>query len=121
MFNADFWRWYLRKEFKEFTHLADTTTLIERIPNVFTENNPDSFLTVNLDTEICKDSDGNEFNMVEFIAIKEDTERQYAEMNLAVDYERWLAQNFKKTRPKNTNGISITTNGYENEVEKKSP
>ena len=100
MFNADFWRWYLRKEFKEFAHLADTTILIERIPNVFSENNPDSFLTLNLDTEICTDSEGNEFNMIEFIAIKEDSERQYAEMNLAVDYERWLAQKFQENAAK---------------------
>ncbi|WP_020404729.1 hypothetical protein [Gracilimonas tropica] len=100
MFNAEFWRWYLRNEFKEFSQLSDTTTLIEKVPNVFSENTNDSFLNLNLDTEICTDSEGNEFSIVEFIAIKEDCERQYVEMAMAVDYERWLAQKFQENAAK---------------------
>ena len=100
LFNADFWRWYLRKEFDEFKNLNDSITLIEGIKNVFDTTKSHSVLSINLETEICKDSEGNEFNIIEFIAIKTNNERKFALIETEVDYERWLAIKIRENAAK---------------------
>jgi hypothetical protein len=88
-YNQDFWRWYLKKEYPEFEHIYENQSYITNAENVFGEGFD---LEINLESEICKDSDGNSWKLHEYIAIRNGISATDAEIRLEVEFERWKGE-----------------------------
>lgn len=89
MLNAEFWRWYLKKEYEVFNNLYENQTVITNAENVFDGGYN---LEINLNEEKCIDPDGNTWGLAEYVAIKNDVTLQDAEVRLEVEFERWKGE-----------------------------
>ncbi len=88
-YKPEFWRWYLKEQYNDFQHLHENQTFITNAENVFGGGFD---LDINLEQEICSDSDGNTWRLHEFVAIKNDMTATDAEVRLEVEFERWKGQ-----------------------------
>jgi len=85
-YNTEFWRYFLQREYEDFQYINETQTLITEAANVF-EGGFD--LDIDLDEEMCTDSSGNRYSLVEFVALKNDSSKHDAEGRIDVEYNRW--------------------------------
>jgi len=86
MYNIEFWRWYLQNEYEEFQYLDANQTLITRAENIFDHGFD---LDINLEKELCFDSSGNRYSLPEYIAVKNECDKNNAKVRIDVEYERW--------------------------------
>jgi len=88
-YNADFWRWYLKKQYTEFEHIYENQTLITHAENVFNDGYD---LDILLDEGRCQESSGNSYSLQEFVALKNDSSIHETEIRLEVEFERWKGE-----------------------------
>lgn len=89
IYNADFWRWYLKKQYTEFEHIYENQTLITNAENIF---NGGYDLDILLDEGRCQESSGNSYSLQEFVALKNDSSIHETEIRLEVEFERWKGE-----------------------------
>jgi len=88
-FNADFWRWYLKREYEEFQHIYENQTVITNVENVFSGGFD---LDIMLEDGRCHDSGGNTYTLQEFLSIKNSVAIPDVDIRLEVEFERWKGQ-----------------------------
>ena len=88
-YSAEFWRWYLKKEFDDFQHIYENQTVITNTENIFGGGYD---LDIMLDDGRCLDSAGISYTLQDYITIKNSCTRQDTDIRLEVEFERWKGE-----------------------------
>src|SRR6056297_3652386 len=108
-YSAEFWRWYLKKEFDDFQHIYENQTVISNAENIF---NGGFDLDILLEEGRCHDSQENTYTLQEYITIKHSSTRQDTDIRLEVEFERWKDQWNAEQETWNISGILKPTDGF---------
>jgi hypothetical protein len=88
-YNADFWRWLLKREYDDFQHIYENQTVISNAENII---HGGFDLEINLVEGRCHDSKGHNIALAEYVACKNNATLQETEIRLEVEFERWKDQ-----------------------------